>query len=138
MGILDDKKRFVLEYNAMRERWGDAPRLRCDKNIKRVWWEVPIKVEGNTFDIEICYLENYPASPPEIFIKTRLPKNTPHLYPGREMCWIYPDETRRNRNKWSPAHDTAALAVGVALRWFLAYMVFNATGQWPVPDAAGH
>jgi len=138
MSLLDEKKRLVLEFNAMRERWGTTPRLCSDKKRKRLWWEVPVKVENNVFQIKIIYPQDYPASPPDIFIITRLPEDTPHLYEGQEMCWMYPDETKHNRNRWSPAHDTAALAVGVAHRWFLAFLIYDATKQWPVPNAASH
>ena len=135
MSILSDIRRLVLEHRKMRERWGQTAKWCCDPSRTTYWWEVPIRVEGNTFQVRILYPENYPACPPEIIIDSPLPAGTPHLLTGRRMCWFFPGETQRNQNKWSPAEDTAALAVGVAYRWFLAFLVWNTTGQWPVPDA---
>lgn len=133
MGILNNLPRLVLEHDRMKERWGEAPRLRISQT--GCWWEVPIRLEGNRFDVKIIYTKNYPASPPQIVVVTPMPENTPHLLPGQVVCWLYPGETRNHQNRWSPAEDTAVLAVGVAYRWFLAFLIWSTTGQWPVPDA---
>ncbi len=137
MSILNDKKRFVLEHAAMRERWGDRPRLRSDSSRTRVWWEYELRLEGNLLLIKIEYPSDYPASPPDVVIETSLPSGTPHVLPGNRMCWYYPGETARNRNIWSPSKDTAAVAVGAAYRWFLAFLAWRTLGEWPVPDAVG-
>lgn len=147
MSIADDKKRLVLEHAAMRERWGDAPRWCCDRSRRHFWWESEVRLEGNVFLIKIVYPDEYPAKPPDILIETPLPLGTPHLLPvetplpfphllpGRKMCWYYPGESKRNRNIWNPSRDTAAMAMGVAYRWFLSFLVWEATGEWPFPDA---
>ena len=54
---------------------------------------------------------------------------------GNRMCWYYPGENKRNRNMWCPSKDTASMCVGVAQRWFYAFLVWLSIGKWPVPDA---
>lgn len=142
MSILSDKKRLVLENAAMRQRWGEGPRLCCDPGKTTYFWEYDLKVEGNVFPIRIVYPDDYPASPPEIICCRPLPPSTPHVWPtartrleGQRICWFYPMEQSRTRNVWNAGTDTAAMAVGVAYRWFLAFLVWYSTGTWPVPDA---
>ncbi len=137
MSLLTDKRRLVLEHAAMRERWGDAPRFRYNNSPNHFWWEHVVRIEGNEFPIRIDYPDDYPATPPEIVIGTGMPSGTPHLLGGNRICWFYPGETKRNRNIWDPSRDTAAMCVGVAQRWFLAFLVWQVTGEWPVPDAYG-
>lgn len=132
-----DNKRLVLEYNCMMERW-DAfqPQLHAENNGRRLWWELELRAEGgNRLPIRIVYPSDYPASPPDVIIQRSMPAGTPHLFPGKRMCWRYPGETKRNRNIWCPSRDTAATAVGVAQRWFYAFLVWLSIGTWPVPDA---
>ncbi|MBI3268914.1 MAG: hypothetical protein HYZ53_07825 [Planctomycetes bacterium] len=135
MGLALDKRRLVLEHAAMRERWGDAPRLRCDPAGLRYWWDLEVRVYGNAFPIRIHYPDSYPAAPPEIESLSELAPNTPHVLPVRRLCWRDPSERMRRLDVWNPAEDTAALAVGVAYRWFLAYLVWRSAGVWPVRDA---
>jgi hypothetical protein len=144
MAIQDVPRRLVQEHSAMRERWGQAPRWCCNPSRTQYWWEYEIGLEGSTLPIRIAYPPDYPASPPEIIINAALPAGTPHLInlvrtslPGARMCWYFPGENRRDRNIWNPASDTAALAIGAAHRWFLAFLMWLSTGQWPVPDAVG-
>jgi ubiquitin-protein ligase len=143
MSIVSDKNRLVLEHRAMRERWGEAARWCCNSGRTVYWWEYTVRVEGNEFPIRVAYPDDYPASPPEIIFDVELPGNTPHVLrsgrvalPGVRMCWFYPGESKRSRNVWNPATDTAAMAIGVAHRWCLAFVVWLSTGNWPVPDAA--
>ena len=142
MSIVNDKKRLVLEHYAMRQRWGDSPRWCCNRERTLYWWEHDLKVEGNSFPIRVVYPDDFPASPPELILRSALPAGTPHIWPtartcvqGTRLCWFRPDSTPRARNSWNPATDTAAMAIGVAYRWCLAYLVWRATGAWPVPDA---
>ena len=142
MSIATDKRRLVAEHHAMRERWGDAPKWCCNAKRDLFWWEYVVRIEGNEFPIRIVYPEDYPAIPPEIIFGTKLPDGTPHIVwtqrtplPGPRMCWFYPDETKRTRNVWDPSTDTAAMAIGVAHRWCLAFVVWLSLGDWPVPDA---
>lgn len=99
-------------------------------------------VEGNRLPIRVVYTDDYPASPPEIVLNCSLPNGTPHIWPtawtairGPRMCWYYPSESKRTRNVWNPAMDTAAVAIAAAHRWALAFVVWLSTGYWPVPDA---
>ena len=48
-------RRLVLEYNAMRERWGENPRLCKSASEERLWWEYSIHLEGNVLPIKIAY-----------------------------------------------------------------------------------
>ena len=137
MSIIDHPKRLVLEHCAMRERWGNSGKLCSNKSRTNVWWEYIVKMEGNAFSIKIEYPSDYPASPPDIYVKTTLPSETPHLLSGKRMCWFYPG-SKSNKNRWNPARDTAAVAVGVAHRWLMAFLIWDATGKWPVPDAVNN
>jgi hypothetical protein len=133
-----DKKRLVLEHAAMLERWPALhPKLCRNATGTQLWWELEVGAEGgNRLPIKIEYPADYPASPPEIIVRTAVPSNTPHFWhSSQRICWRYPDETKRNRNIWCPSKDTAALCVGVAQRWFYAFLVWLTTGKWPVPDA---
>ena len=132
-----DKKRLVLEYNAMMERWSQLnPKLCRDSSCKKLWWELNVHAEeGNQLPIKIKYPPNYPASPPEIVISKSMPSGTPHTLSRNRMCWFYPDESKRNKNIWCPSKDTAAMCVGVAQRWFYAFLVWLSIKKWPVPDA---
>ena len=143
-------KRLVLEYNAMRERWGERPRLCKNASGKRLWWEFDIHLEGNTLPIKIVYPDNYPSAPPQIITSAPLPGDTPHVLPGNwpipqllaggtRLCWNDPRDTR-SINKWAPSRDTAALCISIAQQWFLAFLVWYSTpnrtfGDWPVPDS---
>jgi ubiquitin-protein ligase len=131
-----NKKRLVLEYSAMMERWSMfRPQLCRDASGRMLWWDLDLRAEGNSLPIRIEYPANYPASPPEIIVRVPLPAGTPHLLGGKRMCWRYPGEDKRNRNIWSPGHDTAATCVGVAQRWFYAFLVWMTVGTWTVKDA---
>lgn len=132
-----DNKRLVLEYRAMMERWAALqPRLRAAPDGTNLRWELELRAEGgNRLPITIEYPADYPSSPPIIRVLCRLPSRTPHLLLGNKMCWYYPGENSRNRNIWDPGKDTAAMCVGVAMRWFYAFLVWLTTGDWPVPDA---
>ena len=131
------KKRLVLEYNAMTERWAAMQPLLCrDSSAERLWWELNLKAEaGNSLPITIEYPSDYPASPPNIVVRVALPSGTPHLLTGNRMCWYYPGEKSRHHNIWCPGRDTAAMCVGVALRWFYSFLVWHSIGEWPVPDS---
>ncbi len=131
-----DKKRLFFEHQAMMERWSAMqPKLRAADDGNRLWWELELRAEGNHLPIRIEYPANYPASPPDIVIVPKMPSGTPHLLPRNRMCWYYPSENHRNRNMWCPATDTGAMCVGVAQRWFWAFLVWLSTSRWPVPDA---
>jgi len=132
-----DKKRLVLEHAAMMERWSALqPRLCRNASGSQLWWEMNLKGEGgNRLPIKIEYPADYPASPPNIVIRCSMPAGTPHRLVGNRMCWYYPGESKRNRNMWCPSKDTAAMCVGVAQRWFYAFLVWLSIGEWPVPDA---
>lgn len=134
-----DNKRFVDEDRAMKERWSALrPQLCRDESGRRLWWELDLLAEGsNRLPISIIYPPAYPARPPDIVVRTDLPADTPHLLPGNRVCWYYPGEGKRNQNIWCPDKDTAAMCVGVAQRWFYAFLVWLSTGKarWPVPDA---
>ena len=132
-----DKKRLVLEHGAMMERWSALqPRLCRNRSGNKLWWELDLRAEGgNRLPIKIEYPPDYPASPPKIVVATSMPSGTPHMWNDASICWRYPGENKRNRNMWCPSKDTAAMCVGVAQRWFYAFLVWLSTGKWPVPDA---
>ena len=127
------KERLVVEYLAMRECWGDKPKLCKDKH-GRLWWEYVIHLEKNKFPIKIIYPESYPSTPPNIKC-TVLGRDVPHMYnDDKYICWMK-NSSRKSNNQWEPSRDTAALCIGVAYRWFMAYLVWQATEEWPVDHA---
>ncbi len=132
-----DNKRLVLENATMMERWpAFQPRLCRNSSGSRLWWELELRAEGgNRLPIRIEYPADYPASPPDIVVRKSLPSGTPHMLSGDRICWRYPGEHKHNRNMWCPSKDTAAMCVGIAQRWFYAFLVWLSTGVWPVPDA---
>ena len=127
-----DKRRLVQEVRAMRERWGDGPQL-CIGPRGELYWALELIQEGNRLAIRIVYPPDYPFSPPAIIPAEPLPEDTPHRV-GTELCWHSHGEERHSRNRWDPSRDTAALCVGVAERWFLAFLVWFSTGDWPVKN----
>lgn len=132
-GLRDDNRRLVQEVRAVKERWGDRAVLRDDGS--RTWWEVDLVAEGNRLPVRVEYPDNYPASPPKVLPLAALPANTPHRI-GENLCWYY-QGSRRSRNRWDPGRDSAAVVIGAAHRWFLAFLVWMTTGAWPVADAIG-
>jgi hypothetical protein len=130
MGILNDKRRFVLEAEIMRERYPEA--TLCVSGDK-VSYECMVQAEGSAFPFRFVYPDDYPHTPPKIVPLFKMPKQPPHMISGG-LCWVYSGETR-SRNRWDPSRDTMALAVGAAHRWVLAYLAWFTTGLWPVPDA---
>jgi ubiquitin-protein ligase len=132
-GLRDDSRRLVQEVRAVKERWGGRAVLRDDG--RRTWWEVELLAEGNRLPVRVEYPDNYPASPPRVVPLKALPPNTPHRIEGN-LCWYY-QGSRRSRNRWDPGRDSAAVVIGAAHRWFLAFLVWTTTGTWPVGDAIG-
>ena len=132
MCIARDKRRLVLEYAAMRERWGDTARLCANHNATELWWEYVLQHGGgNRMPIRVVYPEGYPSMPPVLKVMCDMPCGTPHLMAGNEICWLPHGGTNRARNRWDPACDTAAVALGAAHRWYLAFLVWVTTGSWP-------
>lgn len=56
--------------------------------------------------------------------------------PNNIMCWIHHGGETRSRGMWDTNH-TAALCVGVAHRWLIAFVIWysDQSKGWPVKDA---
>ena len=78
------------------------------------------------------------AEPPVLETPLPLPAGCPHLLGRRggrcELCWVVRG-AGRPRRRWDPQRHTAATALRAAQRWVLAFLVWQAVGAWPVPDA---
>ncbi len=129
-----DKERLVLEHMAMRDRWGDKPKLCSNSKKSTIWWEYTVCLEKCKFPIKIIYPDLYPSDSPEIKCMMRLPSKTPHRYDYNILCWHRSVSSNYN-NSWEPSRDTAALCIGVAYKWFMAYLVWRTTDEWPVEHA---
>jgi len=104
-----------------------------------LYWTGEVRVEGRRFPVDCIYPAAYPAVPPVLATKMALPADCPHVLGpaptgGRAICWISPSTTEAHR-RWNPVRHTAATALGAAQRWFLALLVFQTLGVWPVDDA---
>jgi len=98
-----DKERLVLEYMAMRDRWGDKPKL-CQDD-ESIWWEYNLFLEGNNFPIRIIYPQSYPSKAPKIICMVGLPSTTPHVYlADHRLCWRKPSSSTSN-NKWQEQYE---------------------------------
>lgn len=129
-----NKERLVLEYMAMRDRWGEKPKL-CQNDSELVWWEYDLLLEGNNFPIKIIYPKSYPSRAPKIISVSSLPNSTPHIFlDDHRLCWRLPSASTSN-NQWQPSRDTAAVCIGVAYQWFAAFLVWNTIGVWPIEEA---
>jgi hypothetical protein len=120
------RERLFLECKAVRERWGGAAKLRISG--ERVWWEYTVCESGRSWPIRVEYTSGYPNRPPEIHSVKELPAACPHRRSPTEICWI---EKYSDNSDWSPARDTAAVAIGAAHRWFVCFLVWLTLNRWP-------
>ncbi len=125
-----DRRRLLLEIQAMQERHGDRARL--DRRGDTLYWRTEVHESGRTLPVEIIYPDTYPAFPPEIHSATDLPPS-PHRLGLRVLCWT---NSFSSSSDWNPGRDTAAICVVAAQRWFAAFLVYRTTGIWP--EEANH
>jgi len=101
-------------------------------------WDGFLPAEGREFPVTISYPAAYPAVPPQLETKEPLAAGCPHLLSHQGdrsvLCWIAPG-ARSPQRRWQPQRHTAATVLRAAQRWFLAYLVWQAIGEWPVADA---
>ena len=135
MALIDDDRRLALEVRAVKERWGEAPKLILDAN-KMLYWELTVTVHGRSFPLHVIYPPGYPAAAPQIKVLGGTDRNAPAQYGDSYACWIDPRERGRPEDAWDPGRDTAAEVITVAYRWCSAYLVWEATGNWP--QQSGH
>jgi len=129
-------RRIVLEADAIQTKFPNRFSLSLNEQ-GRPCWTGSVPIEGREFPVVLVYPSAYPALPPMMHTLFRLPPNCPHLLgrdgPLSRLCWIA--SNARGRRKWDPQRHTAATAMRAAQRWGLAFLVWQTTGRWPVPDA---
>lgn len=130
-------RRVVREASAVEAKFPRRFKLKMDK-ARRPLWQGTVPVEGNDIAVSVTYPTGYPGVPPILTTPLSLPADCPHLLArnSREatLCWVAPGNKRR-RARWNPQLHTAATAMRASQRWFLAFLVWQATRNWPVPDA---
>jgi hypothetical protein len=131
-------QRVVAEEGVVRAAFPGRFRLVLTAN-NLLAWEGSVPVEGRDFPVRLTYPRAYPAVPPLLATTAVLPDLCPHLLArdagSATLCWIAPGGGFHPRGRWDPAHHTAATALRAAQRWALAFLVWQVTGVWPVPDA---
>jgi ubiquitin-protein ligase len=133
-------RRIVWEASAIQAAFPGRFRLLLQKDGCGAW-EGAVPVEGRTFPVVVTYPPDYPAQPPCLETTAELPEHCPHTL-GRSggrttLCWIA-SFARPPHRRWQPARHTALTVLHAAQRWGIAYLVWKATGVWPVQDAASN
>ena len=130
-------RRLVWEADIVAAQFPGRFRLIRDGN-GRPAWDGYVPVEGREFPATVVYPDAYPASPPQLETTMALPPYCPHLlnrWADRpSLCWVAPGAQLTHR-RWQPQRHTAATVLRAAQRWFLAFLVWQALGEWPVADA---
>jgi hypothetical protein len=130
-------RRIVWEAQAVQSRFPGRFRLTTDAT-GRLAWEGCILAEGRAFPVLVTYSDAYPGVPPILETTFALPAGCPHQLGRRNgrvsLCWIAPFARAQHR-RWDPQRHTAATVLRAAQRWFLAFLVWQALGKWPVADA---
>jgi hypothetical protein len=131
-------RRIVWEADAVRARFPGRFRLVID-SAGRPAWVGSVPIEGREFPVAVTYPPAYPGVPPTLEALIDLPAGCPHLLmrnSGRaKLCWIASNFAGSTRRRWDPQRHTAATALRASQRWGLAFLVWQAVGAWPVPDA---
>src|SRR5262249_48921132 len=129
-------RRIVWEAEAVRTRFPGRFRLTLDPTGAPCW-QGTVPAAGRPVPLAVTHPAAYPAAPPPPSTTVPLPRDCPHVL-GRadgvcKLCWIAPHGRRRRRRRWDPQRHTAATVLRAAQRWALAFLVWQATGTWPVP-----
>jgi len=140
MGLLDTEagKRRLLsvevpvieKYNEGRD---ETFKIRLVKDGNRLKLCYKLKPGHNVYELETILSDQYPASPPETRVLTRL-KPCPHLLERQTLC-LWKQSSNRESNRWDAAKFTCVFAVQAAWRWLACYEVWMVTGEWPLPEA---
>lgn len=129
--LIQNTQRLVAEVRAMRERYGEEPKLA--QNNDNIYWKCVARQYGRELPIEIHYPTDYPYSPPSIRCLISLKAGCPHYINGNQLCWT---DVYGKHSDWNPGRDTAVTAFIAAQRWFACYLVWLTLGHWP--DTANH
>jgi len=130
-------RRIIWEAQAVQAKFPGRFRLSEDHDGLPCWTG-HVQVEGRDFPVKAVYPSAYPGLPPLLKTTSALPLDCPHLLERTNqeatLCWIAPNATGKRR-RWDPQRHTTATALRAAQRWFLAFLVWQTLGTWPVPDA---
>jgi hypothetical protein len=130
-------RRVVWESVAVSAKYPGRFHLELDQNARPAWHGA-IPVEGRDVPVIVTYPAAYPAQPPTLETTAALAPGCPHVlgHNGDRaiLCWFSP-RARSPRRSWQPQRHTAATVMRSAQRWFLAFLVWQTLGEWPVPDA---
>ncbi len=134
---LELARRVVWEATAVHLKFPGRFQLDLDPQ-GRPCWRGTVPVEERDVPVLVTYPHSYPAEPPMLETTAPLPDPCPHLLARggdrSTLCWISP-RALSPRRRWQPQRHTAATVLRAAQRWFLAFLVWQAIGDWPVADA---
>ena len=122
-------KRLYFEHASMMEHWQGKMHLLADPQTGEPMWVGHVVVYNRALPITAVYPEEYPCCPPRVYAGVPIPPGTPHMLPNNEICWH--EHAVSGPNKWDPAHDTAAMAIGAVQHWWAACLIYVTTGKWP-------
>lgn len=109
----DNHKRLLAEKNAMMIRFPD---FKLAETSQGLTWTGYLKPRGtNRYRIALIYPDNYPHSPPKVWViepKINAPK---HQMSDGHLCLLHP-----NDNTWQ-TNTTAVTIVAMASTWIWAY-----------------
>jgi len=109
----DNHKRLLAEKNAMMIRFPD---FKLAETSTGLTWTGYLKPNGtNLYRIALIYPNNYPYSPPKVWViepKINAPK---HQFSDGHLCLLHP-----NDNTWQ-TNTTAATIVAMASTWIWCY-----------------
>ncbi len=140
MGLLDSeagKRRLLTVELPVIERYNDGRdadyKIQVQREGNTLLLRYRLKPAHNVYQLETRLLASYPAVPPETRVLTQL-QPCPHLLVGQTLC-LWRQGSTRQTSRWDPAKFTCVFAIQAAWRWLACYEVWQAGGDWPLPEA---
>lgn len=130
----DNYKRLVAEKNAMSKRFPDFMLTETSQGLT---WTGYLRPNSTYYRIALIYPDNYPYSPPKVWIidpKINAPK---HQFPDGHLCLLHPSD-----GTWQ-TNTTAATIAAMASTWLWCYEYHEKCcgcsnvpcGHWPGTEA---
>lgn len=120
----------IERYNEGRD---PAYRIRLVRQGSNLLLRYALKPMHNVYELETKLLSSYPTVPPETRVLTPL-EHCPHLLEAQTLC-LWRQGSARVSSRWDPSRFTCVFALQAAWRWLACYEVWQATGEWPLPEA---
>ena len=85
---------------------------------------VALQADRVIYTLNIHFLEDYPYSMPEVYIRRPAIESSPHLYRNNKICYLHP-------HMWNPGRHNLTFVIQRTAKWLSKYEVFRRTRQWP-------